>query len=141
MSDEPLDLSNELLKSEELDVEGHLKDGADEQEDKSADEVEAHLLSHPDIVDAAIVAMSDELMGERSCAYVVTRGARLAAAQVAAFLTERGLAAYKLPDRIEQLDVLPSTSVGKVDKAKLRALIAAMLQSAPDGADAAARVA
>ena len=34
MSDEPLNLSNELLKSEELDVEGHLKDGADESEDK-----------------------------------------------------------------------------------------------------------
>ena len=40
MSDEPLNLSNELLKNEELDVEGHLKDGADEPEDKSADEVE-----------------------------------------------------------------------------------------------------
>jgi hypothetical protein len=44
MSDEPLNLSNELLKSEELDVEGHLKDGADESEDKGADEVEGHLL-------------------------------------------------------------------------------------------------
>jgi hypothetical protein len=44
MSDESLNLSNELLKSEELDVEGHLKDGADEPEDKSTDEVEAHLL-------------------------------------------------------------------------------------------------
>ena len=44
MSDESLNLSNELLKNEELDVEGHLKDGAGEPEDKSADEVEAHLL-------------------------------------------------------------------------------------------------
>jgi len=42
MSDEPLNLSNELLKNEELDVEGHLKDGADESEDKG--EVEGHLL-------------------------------------------------------------------------------------------------
>ena len=44
MSDELLNLSNELLKSEELDVEGHLKDGADDSEDKGSDEVEAHLL-------------------------------------------------------------------------------------------------
>jgi hypothetical protein len=44
MSDEPLNLSNELLKSEELDVEGHLKGGDDESEDKGADEVEGHLL-------------------------------------------------------------------------------------------------
>ena len=43
MSDEPLNLSNELLKNEDLDVEGHLKDGADEPEDRG-DEVEAHLL-------------------------------------------------------------------------------------------------
>lgn len=42
MSDEPLNLSNELLKNQELDVEGHLKDGADEAE--GADEVEGHLL-------------------------------------------------------------------------------------------------
>ena len=44
MSDELLNLSNELLKSEELDVEGHLKDGTDDSEDKGADEVEGHLL-------------------------------------------------------------------------------------------------
>ncbi len=48
MSDEPLNLSNELLKNEELDVEGHLKDGADESEDKGEVEgtcsTRAHLL-------------------------------------------------------------------------------------------------
>ena len=37
-------MSNELLKNEELDVKGHLKDGADDSEDKGSDEVEAHLL-------------------------------------------------------------------------------------------------
>ena len=44
MSDEPLNLSNELLKNEDLDVEGHLKDGADDSEDESSGEVEGHLL-------------------------------------------------------------------------------------------------
>lgn len=51
MSDEPLNLSNELLKSEELDVEGHLKDGDDESEDKGADEVEGHLLLDQNLLD------------------------------------------------------------------------------------------
>jgi hypothetical protein len=45
MSDELLNLSNELLKNEELDVEGHIKKSKDEpREDKDADDVEAHLL-------------------------------------------------------------------------------------------------
>jgi hypothetical protein len=49
MSDE-LNLSNELLQNEELDVEGHLKDGADESEDKG-DEVEGHLLLDQNLLD------------------------------------------------------------------------------------------
>jgi hypothetical protein len=45
MSDELLNLSNELLKNEELGVEGHVKKSKDEpREDKDADDVEAHLL-------------------------------------------------------------------------------------------------
>lgn len=51
MSDELLNLSGELLKNEELDVEGHVKKGTDEPiEDKDKDEVEAHLLQE-DLLD------------------------------------------------------------------------------------------
>lgn len=47
MSDELLNLSSDLLKNEELDVEGHVKrEGAEEAEDKGDDEVEAHLLNN-----------------------------------------------------------------------------------------------
>ena len=53
MSDEPLNLSNELLKNEELDVEGHLKDGADESEDKG--EVEGHLLDQNLLLDQKLL--------------------------------------------------------------------------------------
>jgi hypothetical protein len=46
MSDELLNLSNELLKNEDLDIEAHAKKGADEtDEGKDEGEVEAHLLN------------------------------------------------------------------------------------------------
>ena len=44
---EELNLSSDLLKNEELDVEGHMKgEGAEEPEDKDENEVEAHLLNN-----------------------------------------------------------------------------------------------
>jgi 2,3-dihydroxybenzoate-AMP ligase len=93
----------------------------------SAEEVEAHLLAHPRVLDAAVVAMPDELMGERTCAFVVPRDGPPRLGELAAFLRERGLAAYKLPDRLECVPALPSTSVGKVSKAALRETLAAKL--------------
>jgi 2,3-dihydroxybenzoate-AMP ligase len=94
----------------------------------AAGEVEAHLLAHPLVLDAAVVAMPDEIMGSRTCAYVVLRG-QLPAPELLAFLQARGLASYKVPDRIEYLSQLPRTSVGKTSKAVLRDSIATALRA------------
>jgi 2,3-dihydroxybenzoate-AMP ligase len=103
-------------------VEGRAKDQINRGGEKiAAEEVENHLLAHPAVRDAALVAMPDELLGERSCAFLVARDAPPPAREVIAFLRDRGLARYKVPDRIEWLDPLPKTSVGKVDKKALRA--------------------
>jgi 2,3-dihydroxybenzoate-AMP ligase len=72
---------------------------------------------------AAVVAVPDAYLGERSCAFLVG-GPRATAAELRAFLTERGMAAYKLPDRVQWLDDLPRTAVGKIDKRALRAIAA-----------------
>jgi 2,3-dihydroxybenzoate-AMP ligase len=52
-----------------------------------------------------------------------------------AFLTERGVAAYKLPDRVEIVDAFPRTSVGKIDKKALGRTIAERLSAEGAGGD------
>lgn len=102
-------------------VTGRAKDQINRGGEKiAAAEVERVLLGHPDIAEAAVVAVPDDLLGERSCAFVVSRGP-LKGAAVRAHVREAGLAAYKVPDKVVFLDVLPRTPVGKIDKLSLRA--------------------
>lgn len=109
-------------------VEGRDKDQINRGGEKiAAEEVENHLLAHPGVHDAAVVAMPDEYLGERTCAFVIplpTADLLLSGALIKAFLRDRGLAAYKIPDRIEFIDSFPKTKVGKVSKKALRELIA-----------------
>jgi len=113
-------------------VEGRVKDQINRGGDKvAAEEVENHLLAFPGVHDAAIVAMPDPFLGERSCAFIVVRdGQRPEAFELKTFLQARGLAPYKLPDRFEFVESLPQTNVGKVNKKALRELIAAKLSPA-----------
>lgn len=109
-------------------VEGRAKDQVNRGGEKiSAEEVEHHLLTHAQVVDCAIVAMPDAALGEKSCAFVIPASARLRAVELNRFLRERGLAAYKIPDRIELVTTLPKTAVGKISKKQLRERIAAQL--------------
>ncbi len=116
------------LPSGHLVVEGRAKDQINRGGDKvAAEEVENHLLAHPAVHDAALVSMPDAYLGERSCAYIVARGAAPKMRELTAFLRERGLAQFKIPDRIEFIDQFPKTGVGKVDKRLLRERIAQRL--------------
>jgi 2,3-dihydroxybenzoate-AMP ligase len=119
-----------VLPSGHLVVEGRAKDQINRGGDKiSAEELENHILAHPGVHDAAVVGMPDETMGERTCAYLVPRGQAPTQRELAAFLTERGVAAYKLPDRVELTDAFPRTSVGKIDKKALGRRIAEQLRA------------
>jgi len=83
-------------------------------------EVENVLSRHPDIVECAIVARPDPVLGERVHAYVVTRGTALDEAALRAFCAAR-LADYKVPESIARIDGgLPRNANGKVRKAVLR---------------------
>jgi len=86
-------------------------------------EVEEVLFTHPDVVDAAVVGQPDGYRGEILRAFVVLRAdATLDAQAMLVFCRER-LARYKLPQRIDQLDALPKTTVNKTDKKVLKARV------------------
>lgn len=105
-------------------VEGRAKDQINRGGDKvAAEEVENHLLAHPGVHDAAVVSMPDAYLGERSCAFIVPYSPAPTPAVLKAFLRERGLAAYKIPDRVEFMESFPRTGVGKISKKALRELI------------------
>ncbi|WP_433873400.1 (2,3-dihydroxybenzoyl)adenylate synthase [Saccharopolyspora sp. CA-218241] len=105
-------------------VEGRAKDQINRGGEKvAAEEVENHLLAHPDVHDAAVVAMPDDYLGERSCAFVVPRGTPPKPRELIKFVRERGLAGYKVPDRVEFVEQFPQTGVGKISKRELREAI------------------
>ena len=120
-----------LHPSGNLIVEGRRKDLINRGGEKiSAEEVENLLLSHPAVLNAAVVAMPDPVLGERACAYVIPRpGAQPTLAELTRFLSEdKRIARFKLPERLELRDRLPTTAVGKISKKDLREEIAAMLE-------------
>jgi 2,3-dihydroxybenzoate-AMP ligase len=108
-------------------VEGRAKDQINRGGEKiAAEEVENVILGHPAVHDVSVVAVPDDYLGERTCAYVVLRrGAELRAAALRRFVRDRGLAAYKVPDRVDFVDALPRTGVGKISKKDLRTTAAA----------------
>ena len=88
-------------------------------ENVSTVEVERVLVSHPDVLEAAVVAAPDEKWGERPKAYVSLRpGAELTADELIAFARET-LPGFKAPSAVE-FGELPKTSTGKVKKFELR---------------------
>jgi non-ribosomal peptide synthetase component E (peptide arylation enzyme) len=107
-------------------VEGRIKDLINRGGEKiSAEEVEAHLIAHPAIDAAAVIAMPDAMLGEKACAYLALRpGETLDLVMMRMFLAARGVAQYKWPERVELVRELPLTNVGKIKKSDLRADIA-----------------
>ena len=97
----------------------------------SAPAVEEELLAHPSVAMAAVVGMPDAIVGERVCAYVVTKdSSELALDDLTAFLAARGVSKAMWPEWIVSVDTLPQGSGGKVAKADLRADIARRLDTA-----------
>ncbi|MFI6220495.1 (2,3-dihydroxybenzoyl)adenylate synthase [Nocardia salmonicida] len=111
------------LPSGHLVVSGRIKDVINRGgENISCDELEEHLLAHPTVRHAAAVGLPDASLGEKACVVLVVTGELPTLGEIKTFLTERGLATYKLPDLVRQADSLPITAVGKIDKKALRAL-------------------
>lgn len=91
----------------------------------SSVELENQLMAHPEVAEAAVVAVPDEKWGERPLATVVLRpGATVDLVGLRAFLAER-VASWQLPERWSIVESVPKTSVGKFDKKVIRAEYAA----------------
>jgi cyclohexanecarboxylate-CoA ligase len=89
-------------------------------------EVEELLYRHPAVQDAAIVAMPDERLGERACAFVTLKpdAKGLSFADMVAYLTEKKMAKNYFPERLEVIDAMPRTASGKIQKFQLRERVA-----------------
>jgi len=86
----------------------------------SSVEMENELMSHPQIAEAAVIGIPDDKWGERPLACVVVgEGGELSAEDVLEHLRPR-VAKWQLPDRVEFIDEVPKTSVGKFSKKTLR---------------------
>ncbi|GLF95800.1 long-chain fatty acid--CoA ligase [Streptomyces yaizuensis] len=86
----------------------------------SSQELENTLMGHPDVAEAAVVAVPDEKWGERPLAAVVLKdGATVDYAALRSFLGEK-IAKWQLPERWTLIPVVPKTSVGKFDKKLIR---------------------
>jgi acyl-CoA synthetase len=88
----------------------------------SAPALEAEISEHPDVALVAAVSMPDEIVGERVCVYVSTRGdVPVTLSDITAFLATREVSREWYPERLVQLSDLPRSSGDKVAKGELRA--------------------
>ncbi len=88
----------------------------------SSVELENALMAHPDVAEAAVVAVPDDKWGERPLATVVLKeGSTADFETLRAFLADEGhIAKWQLPERWSIVEAVPKTSVGKFDKKVLR---------------------
>jgi fatty-acyl-CoA synthase len=84
----------------------------------SSAQLEGAIAAHPGVREAAVIAVADERWGERPLALVSADG-DVSADDIRAFLTDR-VAKWWIPERIEFVDAIPRTAVGKYDKRALR---------------------
>jgi non-ribosomal peptide synthetase component E (peptide arylation enzyme) len=105
-----------------LRIVGRIKDLVSRGGEKiNAGEIEELLCRHPAIQAAALIGLPDERLGERPCAVVITDRSKpaLTLEAVTAFLSDRGVARFKWPERLEIVEEFPKTAIGKVLKRQL----------------------
>lgn len=90
-------------------------------ENISALEVEELISSHPKVEQVSAVGMPDPIFGERVCAFIKPKkDVMISFEEVISYLKEKKTSVLYLPERIELLEEMPLTNVGKVDKKRLR---------------------
>ena len=92
----------------------------------SVRQVEDLLSGHESVDKVVVVAMPDDVMGEKGCCYVVPAEGKepITLDVIRDYLTGKGLAIQKVPERLEIVDSLPTTPTGKIQKNILRKEIA-----------------
>ncbi len=110
-------------------LDGRIKDLINRGGEKiSCEEVENHILAHAKIESACVVAMPDEIFGEKACAFTVLReGCSLTLAELLSFLQTREIARFKMPERLEVVEEFPISPAGKIMRRDLRLAVAAKM--------------
>lgn len=95
-----------------------------------APDLEDVIIEHEAIENVAVIGMPDERLGERPVAFVELRnpGDDLTLEALQSYLSDRGIAVFKRPERLEIVDDLPRTSVGKIAKVDLEERITEQLK-------------
>ena len=87
-------------------------------------EVDAVINAHPGIFEAAVAPYADPRLGERVCAFVVSRqGSKISLAELCDFCAAAGLAKFKWPERIVFIARLPRNATAKIMRRKLSEMI------------------
>ncbi|MBU4612317.1 AMP-binding protein [Achromobacter sp. GG226] len=116
-------------------VQGRANDHINRAGEKiSAEEIEDHLLAHPQVFDAAVVSVPDEYLGERSCAFIIPKGDKPRAVAIKQWIRSRGLADFKVPDQVVFVERFSETAAGKISRKELRATLRAQLDGTKDSA-------
>ncbi|WP_054741835.1 (2,3-dihydroxybenzoyl)adenylate synthase [Cellulosilyticum ruminicola] len=93
-------------------------------------EIETYLCKHPQIKEAYVVGIPDEMYGNAVCGFVLTEDDEtLELVSVNAFLNEMGIAEYKRLDHLMMVEGFPLTNVGKVNKKQLVKLAIEMIKN------------
>lgn len=116
--------------------EGRMRDNINRGGEKfGTEDIEQQIARHPAVADGKVVAMPDPTYGEKACVFLIAQEGHTlpTVAELGEYLLARGLAKFKLPERIEACDSFPTTRVGKLDRARLREQIAQKIaeESAP----------
>ena len=112
-------------------TEGRRKDLINRGGEKiSCDEVENYIFGHPKVQNVCVVAMPDEVFGEKACAFVIAKpGASLGFDELIQFLLQQKFAKFKLPERLEVVAEFPMSPAGKILRRELKLVIAGKLES------------
>ena len=108
-------------------TEGRRKDLINRGGEKiNCDEVESLILTNDKVDSVCLVAMPDEIFGEKACAFVILKaGQEWSLKDLGEFLMSKKIAKFKLPERLEVVDEFPISPVGKILRRELRQRIEA----------------
>jgi len=90
-------------------------------ENISPADIEEMIRNHPQVEDVAVIGIPDEEFGERVCACIKTKGSiAISLSDITGFLKDKGASVLQLPERVELIDEIPLTNIGKPDKKLLK---------------------
>lgn len=93
-------------------------------------EIENYLALCPQVIEAAVVAMPDPVMGERACAFItLKKGETFTFEDMVHYLKSKKIALFKIPERLEIIESMPLAGAAKVDKKELTRLVTEKLKA------------